>query len=179
MTLSRFLRDYLFVPMATGSWLPYPRFTGMVITMFLAGLWHGASWNFAVWGLYQGIALAGYTLLDRRFRQKLPAWLGWACTMLFWVEGSPLFRGENFGSALAFYRAMHGGGLPIESINGRHIVLLIVSGLLAVLGPSSQAIALQRLHPRPAVAALAGIALFVAFFVIGSEVEQEFIYFRF
>lgn len=179
MTLSRFLRDYLFVPLATSKWLPYPRFTGMVITMFLAGLWHGASWNFAVWGLAQGLALAGYTLIDRRFPKRLPALLGWSLTMWFWFEGAPLFRGDSFGTALVFYRAMHGGGLPIESVDWHNLGLLALGGSVSLLGPSSQAFAFDRLRPGWREAVATGFAVFAALFVIGSGVEQEFIYFQF
>ena len=179
MTLSRFLRDYLFVPLATSRWLPYPRFTGMVITMFLAGLWHGASWNFALWGLIQGLGLASYSLIDRRCPGRLPGWLGWALTMLFWFEGAPLFRSENFSAALELYRAMHGFGPPGVTVNLHAIAWLVLGGLVAVVGPSSQDLAFKRVPPRPALAWLIGIVLFVSLFVIGSEVEQEFIYFQF
>jgi alginate O-acetyltransferase complex protein AlgI len=179
MTLSRFLRDYLFVPLATSKWLPFPRFTGMVITMFLAGLWHGASWNFAVWGLLQGFGLALYTLIDRRFRGNLPALLGWVLTMLFWFEGGPLFRGDSFGTALVFYKAMHGGGAPVTAVNWHDLGLLAMAALVAILGPSSQAVAFERLQPSWRAALAAGAAVFVALFVIGSGVEQEFIYFQF
>ena len=179
MTLSRFLRDYLFVPMVTSRWLPYPRFTGMVITMFLAGLWHGASWNFALCGLIQGVGLASYTLIDKRFPRRLPAWLGWTLTMVFWFEGVPLFRGENFNAALELYRAMHGFGLSGFTLNLQAIAWLIVGGLIAVIGPASQDIAFKRVQPRPALAWLIGLVIFVSLFVIGSEVEQEFIYFQF
>lgn len=180
MTLSRFLRDYLFVPLATSQWLPYPRFTGMVITMFLAGLWHGASWNFAVWGLFHGLALAGYALLDRRYPAKLPGWVGWMLTMLFWFEGVPLFRGQDFDVALVFYRAMHGWGLThAGSVSGHSLAVLGAGALASLLGPPSQTVALERLNPRISIAILSGIVLFVCLFLIGSEVEQEFIYFQF
>ncbi len=179
MTLSRFLRDYLFVPLATSQWLPYPRFTGMVITMFLAGLWHGASWNFALWGLMQGIALAGYTLIDRRWPAALPAVVGWLVTMWFWFEGVPLFRADGFGTALVFYRAMHGDGLPVASIRWHDMGLLVLGACVSMLGPSSQAVAFERLQPSWRGAVAAGAAVFAALFVIGSGVEQEFIYFQF
>ena len=179
MTLSRFLRDYLFVPLATSKRLPHSRFTGMVITMFLAGLWHGASWTFAVWGLAQGVALAAYTLIDRRFRSRLPAIVGWALTMLFWFEACPLFRADSFGAALTFWRAMHGAGLPIDSVNLEALALLVVSGAIAIIGESSQTVAFERLQPSWRTAMAAGAAIFAALFIIGSGVEQEFIYFQF
>jgi D-alanyl-lipoteichoic acid acyltransferase DltB (MBOAT superfamily) len=179
MTLSRFLRDYLYVPLATGKWLPYPRFTGMVITMFLAGLWHGASWTFAVWGLAQGIGLAVYTVIDRRFRRRLPSVLGWFLTLLFWFETCPLFRADSFGSFFTLWRAMHGGGLPVEAVDYRSLALLVLGGAVALIGPSSQSLAYAVLRPTRIAALAVGAVVFVAVFIIGSGVEQEFIYFQF
>ncbi|MFO1418034.1 MAG: MBOAT family O-acyltransferase [Methylotetracoccus sp.] len=179
MTLSRFLRDYLFVPMATSHWLPYPRFTGMVITMFLAGLWHGASWTFAVWGFLHGLGLAIYTIIDRRYRGRLPAWLGLALTLLFWLETCPLFRADSFASYFTMWKAMHGAGLPVGGVDLRGLALLILGGAVALLGPSSQDLASRLMRPAWPAAVAVGLAVFVAVFVIGSGVEQEFIYFQF
>ncbi|MGY6214663.1 MBOAT family O-acyltransferase [Methylolobus aquaticus] len=179
MTLSRFLRDYLFVPLATSHWLPQPRFLGMIITMFLAGLWHGAAWTFAVWGAVQGLALALYTLIDRRFRRKLPAAFGWALTMLFWFETCPLFRADSFGTTLQFWRAMHQGSPGSQTLSLENVALLATAGAIAIFGPSSQDVASQRLQPRGYTAAAFGMAVFIALFSTWGEVEQEFIYFQF
>ena len=179
MTLSRFLRDYLYVPLATSQWLPQPRFTGMVLTMFLAGLWHGASWTFAAWGVYQGIGLALYTVVDRRCRWKLPPVLGWALTMLFWIESSPLFRSDNFATAMRFWRAMHAGGDPPGPMPFATALLLATAGVIAIFGPSSQTVAYERLQPNWRAAAAIGVACFAALFSTWGEVDQEFIYFQF
>jgi D-alanyl-lipoteichoic acid acyltransferase DltB (MBOAT superfamily) len=179
MTLSRFLRDYLFIPLATNRWLPQPRFLGMIITMFLAGLWHGAAWTFAVWGAMQGLALAFYTLIDRRFRAKLPEVVGWLLTMLFWFETVPLFRADSFASAITLWRAMHGGGPPSHSVTPETLALLTIAGVIAIAGPSSQTVAVKRLQPHWYVATAFGTAVFAALFSIWGEVEQEFIYFQF
>lgn len=179
MTLSRFLRDYLFIPLATSRWLPQPRFLGMLITMFLAGLWHGASWTFAAWGLFQGIGLATYTAIDRRFQWKLPAWLGWALTMIFWFESSPLFRSDSFGTAMTFWRVMHTGGTDADAATAGGLALIAAAGVIAIFGPSSQTVACERLQPRWTAAAAVGAAVFAALFRTWGDVEQEFIYFQF
>lgn len=179
MTLSRFLRDYLFVPLATSRWLPQPRFLGMLITMFLAGLWHGAAWTFAAWGAIQGLALALYAVVDRRFRVKLPPVVGWLLTMLFWFETCPLFRADSFATAMDFWRAMHGGGIANQAVTLENLAFLTVAGIIAIVGPSSQTLAFERLQPRWVAAAACGTAVFAALFSTWGEVEQEFIYFQF
>src|SRR5205823_6416729 len=57
MTLSRFLRDYLYIPLGGNRRGPWRRYTNLVITMGLGGLWHGAGWGFLVWGLLHGAYL--------------------------------------------------------------------------------------------------------------------------
>jgi hypothetical protein len=151
----------------------------MIITMFLAGLWHGASWTFAVWGIAQGFALATYTLIDRRYRRRLPDSLGWLITMLFWLETCVLFRADSFSTAVTLWRAMHGLGATVGSVDPEGLALIALGGLIAILGPSSQSLALDRLRPAWQAAAAAGAAIFLALFTIGSGVEQEFIYFQF
>ena len=65
ISLSRWLRDYLYIPLG-GSRVPRQRlYLNLLITMGLGGLWHGASWHFLVWGLYQGALLVGYRLWER------------------------------------------------------------------------------------------------------------------
>jgi alginate O-acetyltransferase complex protein AlgI len=60
MTLSRWLRDYLFIPLGGSRCSVLKTARNLVITMFLGGLWHGANWTFVLWGLYHGALLAGY-----------------------------------------------------------------------------------------------------------------------
>jgi hypothetical protein len=151
----------------------------MLITMFLAGLWHGAAWTFAAWGAIQGLALAIYTVLDRRYRAKLPVGLGWLLTMLFWFETCPMFRADSFTTAITFWRAMHGGGTANHAVTLENLALLTVAGIIAIVGPSSQALAFERLQPRGYAAAAFGAAVFAALFSTWGEVEQEFIYFQF
>ncbi len=67
----------------------------------------------------------------------------------------------------------------MTAVNWHDLGLLAVAALVSILGPSSQAVAFERLQPSWRAAAAAGAAVFVSLFVIGSGVEQEFIYFQF
>ncbi len=118
MTLSAWLRDYLYIPLGgnrRGTLLTY---RNLFLTMLLGGLWHGASWNFVLWGGLHGGAL-GIHKLWSRFRESalpnrrhsiLPALASWILTLLFvmicWVP----FRSRGFGDTLALLKAMAGAG---------------------------------------------------------------------
>ncbi|MGB7346285.1 MAG: MBOAT family protein [Pirellulaceae bacterium] len=90
MTLSRWLRDYLYVPLGgnrKGTWNTY---RNLMLTMTIGGLWHGAAWTFFLWGLWHGAALA----IDRAgsLSRRIPRLVGWASTMLIVLFGWVLFR---------------------------------------------------------------------------------------
>src|SRR3954452_629307 len=107
MTLSRFLRDYLYIPMG-GNRRGLPRQVGaLAATMTLGGLWHGAGLTFLAWGALHGLGL-GAGLLTRRARIAIPAPLGWALTSLFVVLTWVLFRATSFDAALAIFKGLFG-----------------------------------------------------------------------
>jgi hypothetical protein len=74
---------------------------------------------------------------------------------------------------------MHGGGTLLRDVDFEALALLATFGAIAILGPSSQSWAFERLKPDWRAAAVLGTAVFGALFMIGSGVEQEFIYFQF
>src|SRR5439155_10020960 len=100
MTLSRFLRDFLYIPLGGsrgGRWLTY---RNLLITMVLGGLWHGAAWPFVLWGLFHGLGLVGEHAVGGRLHA--PGWLRWAVTFHLVVFGWILFRSESVDLAGTF-----------------------------------------------------------------------------
>lgn len=110
ITLSRFLRDYLYIPLGGNRRGPTRRYANILITMTLGGLWHGAGWTFVLWGFYHGLLL----LLNH-------AWRGWFgnrplfglakpvsifITFLAVMFGWVLFRSETFQSAMLMFEAL-------------------------------------------------------------------------
>ena len=174
MTLSRFLRDYVYIPLGGNRGGMTAR--NVVLTMLLGGLWHGAAWTFVVWGGLHGLGLAVNGSWDRGGR-RMPAPLGWALTLVFVVLTWVLFRSPDFATAGRVLAGMAGiSGLGLVQVE--HLPELSLAVLLALFGPTSQAVALE-LRPRawmawPAGAALAGLVLFA-----GGRVANEFIYFQF
>jgi alginate O-acetyltransferase complex protein AlgI len=107
ITLSRFLRDYLYVPLGGNRQGPFRRWVNVAITMLLGGLWHGASWNFALWGGLHGILIAG-NHAARGAGLRLPRPLAWTATFLLVVIAWVLFRTHDLSAAERIYAGMIG-----------------------------------------------------------------------
>src|SRR6266545_5144604 len=113
MSLSFWIRDYVFRPLAASRrnhWWPY---VALVISMVLFGLWHGAKWTFIIFGLYHGLLLVGHRLCQRmkpRFPIHLPSYVGlfgaWGTTFLLVSLGYVLFRANDLSEALAMFRSV-------------------------------------------------------------------------
>src|SRR5262249_53726183 len=105
MTLSFWLRDYLYVPLGGNRRGPTRTYLNLLATMALGGLWHGASWNFVGWGIAHGAALAIHRIYSRADSglPRLPTVLAWPATMLFvalcWVP----FRAPDFPTTLRMF----------------------------------------------------------------------------
>ncbi|HVZ07191.1 MBOAT family O-acyltransferase [Rhodopila sp.] len=179
MTLSRFLRDYLYIPLG-GSRVPaWRQAVNLVLTMLLGGLWHGANWTFVAWGGLHGGALAVNHLWEGR-GPRLPRPLAWLLTLLFVMVGWVLFRCPTFGEAGTILLAMAGRhGLGDLALNQENAAALAGGAAIALLGPVSQEAALTRLSPRPWLAVPAGVLLAYLLLLIGGRLPNAFIYFQF
>ena len=150
MTLSRFLRDYLYFPLGGGRCGPVRRHLNLMVVMALGGLWHGANWTFVVWGCLHGAYLV-VNHLWRALRAGLdpsPAErvTGWALTQVAVIVAWVFFRARDLGSALILLKGMAGmNGMGARIPWGG---LGLGLGLLAVcaLAPNSQQI-LRRTEP--------------------------------
>lgn len=114
MTLSRWMRDYVFIPLggSQGSRLRTAR--NLFITMLLVGLWHGAAWTFVVFGLAQGVFLGAHAIARSLGLWRPPAWMGRALTYLSFVVTLMVFRSPSLDIAGTMFGAMiglHGIGI--------------------------------------------------------------------
>jgi len=174
MTLSRFLRDYLYIPLGGNRHGLPLQLWALFATMALGGLWHGAGWTFVVWGMLHGAGLA-VGLAWRKARLSLPAPLGWALLMLFLLVTWVFFRAPSLDGAVAMLRAMAGDAPPGPL---EHLRTITIAAAVALLGPTSQEVT-QRLKPVAWLAPVAALAVVVAFLKLGDGPAYEFIYFRF
>ncbi|HLO77810.1 MAG TPA: MBOAT family O-acyltransferase [Magnetospirillum sp.] len=174
MTLSRFLRDFLYVPMGGNRHGLTRQLLALLATMALGGLWHGAGWTFVLWGVAHGLALAAH-LLWRRLGGRMPAWGGWALTFVFVVVTWVLFRAGTVATAEGVLSAMAGQGAWGHFEGWR---LFAVAALVAMAGPTSWQ-AVQALRPRGWIAAAAAVATIAVIFRLSDGAGYEFIYFQF
>jgi alginate O-acetyltransferase complex protein AlgI len=156
MTLSAFLRDYLYIPLGGSRKGRARRYINLMVTMLLGGLWHGAGWTFVAWGGLHGI----YLVINHAF-SALRQQIGWqdgrfgrlgSCTataltfasvVIAWV----FFRAESFSTASNMLRGMFGAfgfvgegvAFPVTGQSARNAVAVIVAGLgVASLMPNTQ-----------------------------------------
>ncbi len=181
MTLMRFLRDYVFHPLANSRIVPrrfllVQYFAAMLVTMALCGLWHGANWTFVLWGVLHGVALVICSLW-RRYCPRLPQLVGWALTTGFALLTAVIFRAGSLDAALHIYQGL--GTLPDLS-HVRHLSPILIAALIAFLLPASQDI-VAWLTRRPSIwtAVLLGAALLAMLIPIGDQVANDFLYFQF
>jgi len=174
ISLSNFIRDYLYIPLGGSRHGPARYVFATLISMGLCGLWHGAGWTFAAWGLWHGIGLIVcrfWQMLER----PMPAALGWLVTMLFVLAGWVLFRAADFATAASILASLVG----LNGAGGefRGVQLFVVSALVSALVPSAHEIKDRLTWPHPAFAA--ATAVLAAYCVLGRGPPLTFIYFRF
>jgi alginate O-acetyltransferase complex protein AlgI len=120
MTLSQWLRDYLYIPLGGNRKGKLRTYINLTLTMLLGGLWHGANWTFVAWGALHGLALAIHKLwMDgtKGRNWKVPRVLGWAMTYVYVCFCWVLFRASDFHSAMLIMRKMVG----IDSVGVQYV----------------------------------------------------------
>ncbi len=107
ITLSNFLRDYLYIPLGGSRKGELRRYVNLLTTMLLGGLWHGAGWTFVIWGGLHGIYLA-INHWWRKLKKPLPTFWGWSITFLAVIFSWVLFRAQTLADGLEIIQAMVG-----------------------------------------------------------------------
>lgn len=186
ISLSSFLRDYLFIPLGGSRHGEWQTRRNLLITMLLGGLWHGAGWNFILWGCLHGTALVIHRAWSQspigwvqQFRQ-LTAWpiLAWLLTFHTVCLGWVFFRAANFDQAVQLLQALlrPGSGVPWQA------------WLLVAIGVLSQSLPWHRWTPQmqrwmarlpsPVVGAGTAVAV-LSIDALGPIGVPPFIYFQF
>jgi D-alanyl-lipoteichoic acid acyltransferase DltB (MBOAT superfamily) len=178
ISLSKFLRDYLYIPLGGSRFGPARFVFATLVTMFLCGLWHGAGWTFVVWGVWHGAGLVicrAWQSLGR----PMPVLAGWAVTMLFVIVGWVVFRAPDFSTAAGLLFAMSGANGWGGGFAGAG--LIAASALVSLLVPSAHEIRarLERSEPQPWFAAAAASLSVYCVLEVGRGAPVSFIYFQF
>lgn len=131
ITLSRFLKDYIYIPLGGNRLGSFRTYTNLVATFLIGGLWHGAGWTFIFWGLLHGIALA----INRAWQNlgfRLPKILAWFITFNFVNISWIFFRAKHWDDAINVLKGMFGfnGIDSIEWMQLNYIALAFIFVLL-------------------------------------------------
>lgn len=176
ISLSRCLRDYLYIPFGGSRGPQWKTYRNLIITMLLGGLWHGAAWNFVVWGGYHGMLLSAYRLRPQVWDER-PVWFQRVSTFLLVVLGWTLFRAPTWGAAMALFARLlvpHTGTLMIGA--PLLIGMIILAGAMAHFGPNT----FEMRHKwRPAAAfGMACLVVLCLIAMYGGQISP-FLYFQF
>jgi alginate O-acetyltransferase complex protein AlgI len=127
ISLSTWFRDYLYIPLGGNQQRPIRTYMNLVMVFLLCGLWHGASWNFVIWGLFHGLFLATERTIVGRGLNALPQPLRHVYTLFIIMVGWVIFRTESIAHAVSYLSTMlgfaHGAGV-------KHNVAMFLSGKL-------------------------------------------------
>ena len=207
MTLSAFLRDYLYVPLGGGRAGAARRYLNLMVTMLLGGLWHGAAWTFVIWGGIHGIyLLVNHAWRSGRGPRAVPgrAYAARLLTFTGVVVAWVFFRAESVDTAVHLLRSMaggHGVSLPrawlaplaarwggaipdwlgvggMGTLGGWTQLGWLSAALVIVWGlPNTQEVMARRWEPSPRWAVAVAAMAFVS--ILGLTRASTFIYFNF
>lgn len=183
ITLSAWLRDYLYVPLGGSRFGSYRTLRNVMVTMMLGGLWHGANWTFVIWGTYHGVLLVGERYFSGTNRERSSEHVGArpiraALTFALVVVGWSIFRSPNLTVAAHLLTAMvggHGAGASfIAAGTMPFIAMIVAAGLLAHAAPDTWDVQPIARWPR-----VMWLGVLAAICVLWMTKASPFLYFQF
>lgn len=190
MTLGTWFRDYVYIPLG-GNRVRFARWIFNIAAVWaLTGLWHGAAWNFVIWGVLYAVLLVMEKLFLSDFLKKMPRFVSHIYALFAVIMGFVIFNADSMGMALGDIRCMLGfGGLPAVNAdtlyNLKSFALVIIFGTVlstpvlmsALKYARKNAVMNKILIFAEPIAVISGIVLSTAYLVDGSF--NPFLYFRF
>lgn len=187
ISLSTWLRDYLYIPLGGSRGSKLFRYRNLMLTMLLGGLWHGAAWRFIVWGALHGFALVVHREWDQRVSKRWRQnwlWKGVSIAFTFyWVSLAWIFfRANNMTDALLIAKSYLGlsfmGESQLATMSIRLWIAIAVLLVLHVLAYSGLTKAFSQRSPRWVFAAAVGAIIALASSMMATK-ANPFIYFQF
>lgn len=200
ITLSGFLRDYLYIPLGGNRYGRTHQLLNLFLTMLLGGLWHGAGWTFVLWGALHGI----YLVINHVVRNKFhfPAALSWPLTLFAIIIGWVIFRSSDLDHAVPMLQGMFGlNGLVLHektvqwlanwssfdsqwilSLGGKVVLTrrewrwIMFLSLIVLVTPNSNEI-LKKFRPSRMMGLFAGCVL--VYCLLSFDTISEFLYYQF
>lgn len=189
ISLGSFFREYVYIPLGGNRVCLWKKIRNIMVVWLLTGFWHGASWNFLVWGLYYGLLLLAEKFLFQNIQQKMPVILNWALTFVLVLIGWVFFYYEKLGDGLFHIGIMFGivkTSLtdPTAIYYFKHYLLFLVAAVLACI---PWKVVIDRLPCKKTVEQLNLLLkplILTALFLLGmatiiTQSYNPFLYFRF
>lgn len=198
MTLSRFLRDYIYIPLGGNRKGLNRTLINIFLTFLIGGIWHGAGWTFVIWGALHGAALVCQRVWGL-MHIRLPKAVCWLTTFVFVNFAWVFFRALDFASAMKVIKGMVGlsglhltesllllgrafqdGNEKLLAVSVGPLLLVALAGILVDVLYRDSAQWKQRLRPRTGWALATNVLLLFSFYLILDHNRvTEFIYFNF
>ena len=182
ITLSHFLRDYIYIPLGGNRKGSRREGYNLLITMILGGIWHGAGWTFLLWGFFHGLLLVFIHLKQYHFPQwNFPKNTAIAFTFiavtLLWV----LFRADNFTEAWHYYLVLFNFNMTQCLMNNTEILLLLGGAAVIWFVPNSMEIVKyqSKIRVKRFYAVWAAVLFFIALKMMAESPVKSFVYFNF
>lgn len=183
ISLSSWLRDYLYISLGGNRGGPWRTYRNLFLTMLLGGLWHGAAWNFVLWGVFHGTILIVYRLVEGPARREWAAWasvLRWAVFFTLTVIGWIIFRAGSVDQIRYFLTRIWSVSTSAQTEDWAVILGLLWLPLLAAQAVQWVRSDLLFFNKGPLLLrAVLLAAMICGMLVFGSANDIEFLYFKF
>ncbi len=191
ISLSTWFKEYVYIPLGGNRVRPARHIFNLMFVWLLTGFWHGASWNFVLWGLYYGVILVLEKYVYGTFLEKLPRVLQHCYSMLLVMIGWEIFVFTDFSEGMQFLRALF-GGFGAGMANAQTVYLLynnIVLLVCLIIGCTQLPVRIgkaleERLQNRGVLLTAVQVIFYAAVFVLSitwlvDASYNPFLYFRF
>ncbi|MEG1719450.1 MAG: MBOAT family O-acyltransferase [Clostridia bacterium] len=184
ISLSSWFKEYVYIPLGGSRVTVLKHIRNLLIVWTLTGLWHGASWNFVVWGLYYGVILIIEKYFLQRFIEKMPHFISQSYTFLIVMIGWVFFSSENLSGAIEVLKVMFGFGgagfIDNTAIYYLQSYIIMIVACIICSRAGSYKCYLNIAKRSPTIPIVINIVIFIlciSFLVF--DTYNPFLYFRF
>ncbi len=180
ITLSSFLRDYVYIPLGGNRFGEARMHLNLFLTFFLGGLWHGANWTFAIWGALNGLGLIFHRLFQKT-KIQIPSILAVLITFVFVLLMRVFFRAEDLNMAFVILKTMFGFADPGHSFDlivSAYDAPIWLAGVIMLFLPNSTEVA-EKFKTNRRYLLYTVLMIIVNLVFMNSAGKQDFLYFDF
>jgi alginate O-acetyltransferase complex protein AlgI len=178
ITLSRFLRDYVYIPLGGNREGNFRVYTNLIGTFVLGGIWHGAGWTFVFWGFLHGLAIVSYKIWEN-IGIKIWPWLAWLLTFNFINISWIFFRANEWNDAIKVLRGMFNLDNPYFEFNYIGIVIFFITFIIVLFGKNSMSYLNDKFVFTTSQLIIFVATMSVSILAIRLGNQSEFLYFNF